>query len=525
MARGDAEAATRLEDSLVKWRGGRLHEFGPDRGVPQPGWSLLTLAFADLGWEQAKAQIPDLPKGTQADEAAVRLLGVVLRRYWADVCMVTALVLLEHAADIEHAEQSLCIEIAGALMVGRGYDAGGTAEVEPLQSAGAAVARLTRAQFADRGYSQRLDKTVARFREDTRAPMTSGRSYAFSGSEDVDSLIRGQAQYLVALVVGRYDDLRAHTRLVEAWHSDLNRLDRIARHFNALATKTRHEDFRKHSATIERLRESLNRTEPITEAVARASAVCEEAASLASKAHESTINDAPVDPARLVELAQRVHKRVLGTDEQSEFPIALTTAFEATDEALEAARQGFTGVSKLPYTSPPLETMDDHNVRWFAQYLGHRVFAVALARLQRKHGLESIRDDHAEAFFADLTTRIESVVAEGGTPVVLLASGQRAEYLSPYRLPEDGDVPTGVVIRPPEKQERGLYATVNGVAVYSVPMAPSRHLVLPKEWLATMRYQRRQGDTGLSVEATNEARGKVDLTFEFACEFVSPAVE
>lgn len=36
-------------------------------------------------------------------------------------------------------------------------------------------------------------------------------------------------------------------------------------------------------------------------------AACEEATKTAAKAHETTVNDAPLDPARLVELAQRVH--------------------------------------------------------------------------------------------------------------------------------------------------------------------------------------------------------------------------
>ena len=57
VARGDVEAARRLEDSLVKWWGVRHYEFGGHRGAPQPGGNLFTLAFADLSWEQAQAQI------------------------------------------------------------------------------------------------------------------------------------------------------------------------------------------------------------------------------------------------------------------------------------------------------------------------------------------------------------------------------------------------------------------------------------------------------------------------------------
>lgn len=524
VARGDAEVARRLEDSLVKWWGARQHEFGADRGAPQPGWSLLTLAFADLSWEQARSQIPDLPEGAQAEEAGARLLAVVLKRYWTDVCMVTALVLLAHAAGIERAEASLCIEIVGALMGGRGYDEGGTADVERYQDAGTAVVRFTRAQFADRAYSQRLDKIVQRFRSDTREPMTSGRMYSFSGAEDVDTLTRGQAMYLTALVAGRHDDLRAFTRFVEAWHEDLSRLDSISRHFNALATEIRQDDFKKHSVTLEKLRGALERTDTVADAVARAAAACEEAAKTAAKVHETTVNDAPLDAARLVELAQRVHSRVFSNDEQTEFPIAVTTDFVETDEVLEAARQGFTGVSKLPFTSPQLEALDDHLVHWFSQYTARHVFAVALARLQRKLGIEPVRDDHADAFYADLEARIATVVAEGWTPAILVASGRRADYLSPYRLPEDGDVPLGMVIRPPERPERGLHATVNGVEVYAVPMSSSRYLVLPKEWLKTLRYQQRQEATGLSVYAENEAVGKVDITFEFACEFAAASI-
>lgn len=525
VARGDAEAARRLEDSLVKWWGVRQHEFGADRGGPQLGWNLLTLALADLSWDQARAHIPDLPEGAQAEEAADRLLAVVLKRYWSDVCMVTALVLLEHAASIEHAETSLCVEIVGALMGGRGYDKGGTADVERYQDAGAAVARLTRALFADRAYSQRLDKIVERFRSDTREPMTSGRMYSFRGAEDVDTLTRGQAMYLSALVAGRHDELREFARLVEAWHADLQRLGRISRHFDALATELRRDDFKKYSTTIEKLRAILDRTNPIAEAVTRAGAVCEEAAKTASKAHEKTVTDAPLDPDRLLELAQRVHARVFSNEEQTEFPIAVTTDFVATDEVLEKASQGFTGVSKLPFTNPQLETMDDHLVRWVSQYTARHAFAIALARLQRKLGIEPVRDDHADAFYADLEARISAVVVEGWTPAILVASGRRADYLSPFRLPEDGDVPAGVVIRPPDNPERGLRATVNGVEVYAVPMSASRYLVLPKEWLKTLRYQSRQAATGLTVQAESRAEGKLDITFEFACEFAAPSSE
>lgn len=106
----------------------------------------------------------------------------------------------------------------------------------------------------------------------------------------------------------------------------------------------------------------------------------------------------------------------MSNDEQTEFPIAVTVDFVATDEVLETARQGFTGVSKLPFTDPQLETLDDQFVHWFSQYTARHAFAVALARLQRKLGIEPVRDDHADAFFADLEARIATVVAEGWTP-------------------------------------------------------------------------------------------------------------
>jgi hypothetical protein len=525
VARSDAEAARRLEDSLVKWWGARQHEFGADRGAPQAGWSLLTLTFADLSWEQAQSQIPDLPEGAQGEEAAARLLAVVLKRYWSDACMVTVLVLLEHAADIQDAETSLCIEIAGALMGGRGYDKGGTADVDRYLDAGAAVARLARSQFADRAYSQRLDRLVEKFRSDTREPMTSGRVYSWSGAEDVDTLTRGQAMHLVALVAGRSDDLRAFTRFVETWHEDLQRLGRISRHFDALTAEIRRDDFKKYWTTIEKLRGSLGRSGQSEETVARAAAVCEEAAKIASRAHETTVDDAPLDPARLVDLTMQVHSRVFSNEEQTEFPIAATTEFVATDEVLESNRQSFNGVSKLPFTNPQLEMLDDHLVSWFSQYTARHVFAVALARLQRKLGIEPVRDDHPDAFYADLDARIGALISEGWTPVILVASGRRADYLSPYRLPEDGDVATGFTIRPPDSPQRGLHATVNGVEVYSVPMHQSRYLVLAKESLKTLRFQLRQANTGFSVQAEGAVSGKVDITFEFACEFTVPSVQ
>ncbi len=525
VARGDAEAARRLEDSLVKWWGGRQHEFGADRGVSQPGWILLTLSFADLAWDEARTRIPDLPEGAQADEAATRLLATVLKRYWSDVCMVVALVLLEHAASLESSESSLSLEIVGALMGGRGYDDGGSVNVDRHRGAGAGLRRIARALFGDRIYSQRLDKIVERYRSDTREPMTPGRIYSLHGADDIDTLTRGQAIYLVALITGRHEDLRAFTRLVEEWHDDLQKLDRVSRHFQALANELRRNEFKQHSTTIAKLRDLLECLEPVNEACNRATALCEQAAKTAKEAHAKTVDDAPLDPVRLFELTQKVHSRVFSAQERSDFPIAVTTEFVATHEALEKASLGFTGVSKLPFTEPQLESLDDHLIGWFSQYTARHAFAVALADIQRKQGIEPVRDDNAKAFYADLEARMSSIIASGWTPVVLVATGRRADYLSPYRLPEDGDVPAGFVIRPPDHPKRALHATVNGVEVYSVPMSSSRYLVLPKEWLSTLRYQRKQGDIGLSLVHKNEAVGKLDITFEFGCEFVAPGAD
>ncbi len=83
-------------------------------------------------------------------------------------------------------------------------------------------------------------------------------------------------------------------------------------------------------------------------------------------------------------------------------------------------------------------------------------------------------------------------------------------------------MPAGFVIRAPDSAKKGLHATVNGVEVFEVPMILSRYLVLPREWLTTLRYQRRYGDLGVSVHAENEVPGKIDIAFEFACEFEIP---
>lgn len=47
-------------------------------------------------------------------------------------------------------------------------------------------------------------------------------------------------------------------------------------------------------------------------------------------------------------------------------------------------------------------------------------------------------------------------------------------------------------------------------------------LVLTNEWSSTLRYQWKQGDIWLSLVSKNEAMGKLDITFEFGCEFVTP---
>ncbi|MGS0758882.1 hypothetical protein ACVBEH_31490, partial [Roseateles sp. GG27B] len=65
-----------------------------------------------------------------------------------------------------------------------------------------------------------------------------------------------------------------------------------------------------------------------------------------------------------------------------------------------------------------------------------------------------------------------------------------------------------------------MHSVVNGVEVYAVPMQQTRYMVLPKEWLKSLHFQQQQTARGISVLIKDAGVGKVDITFEFACDFV-----
>lgn len=521
VARGDAEAARRLEDSLVKWWGGRQYEFDELYSMPRRAWESFDLTFANQSWEEACHEIPELPGGEQSTQVATSLLMTVLKRYWKDVCVVTSLVLLEHWHRAEnYSDESLCFEIVGALIGGKGYDEGGATDGDLYQDTHQALARLTRFQHGDQAYTRRLDRIVERFLSDTSEPMTLGRMYSSSGAQDVNSLVNGQAIYLAVLLDTSRDGLAPFEDVVNTHREDLNALRRISRYFASITEALRRDDFKEHLTSINKMRDTLKRNEPESNnAVELAIAVCEKASTIASKTHDKTVDDAPLDTKRLFDLAKRVHDRIFSGSESNFFPIALTTDFIPTGEELDSASQSFTGITMLPFTNPPLEPIGEHLVKWISQYLADRVFADAMARLQRQVGIEPVRDDNKDAFFSDLSMRISSIEASGFTPVILVAGGRRLNYLSPYRLPEDGELPEGFSIRPAVGSSRGLLATLNDVEIYSVPMISSRYLVLPKEYLERLRYQKFSNAIGLAIDRKNESKGKFDLKFTFACEF------
>ncbi len=514
VARSDAEAARGLADSLVKWWGRRSFDLDGGRPTLDRDEVEATLVMAEQPWHIAQQRIPNLPEGSEAGIVVRRLLQSTLKRYWSDVCLVVVLTLLDQAA--EDGADSLGAEIALAVLEGREYEGGGTRDFERIRSVGGASAKIAMMQFLDHAYARRLDRIVERYRNDSRPPIMAGRVYSFSGSDDVDTLVRGQTLLFTILAQPRAQQHYEVNRLVERWKHDLSRLDRVQRHFKTISDFISGTEFDPLEPLAEALRDKAGRPQ-VADQRALAAEACSEISNLAGAAHQTVVEGAEVSAERLLQFAEEAEQKILNSREGSLFPLGLVEAFEETHDDLDVSTQVFSGVSKLPFT--PHEVLDASLIDWLSEYAAKNVCARAVLRLVESREVQPVRDDRAESFYADLLKRIGAVKESGLDPVVLLGNGQRTQYLSPYPLDEDAKLPDGVEIRPPPPGIKGLYSVVNGTDVYMVPMLGTRHFVVPKDWLRCVQFKRYPTGFGVSAEVQREKDGKLDLAVKVACRF------
>lgn len=349
--RGDRAAALWLADSFLKWWNKFEHHFD-GYGAYENGNHLLTVTCMWEKWSVVRGLLDAVPEGTQELVTTTEVAATVLRRYWTDLRLVVVCILLDWSS-ADAPSDAFALELAVALLQGRNLKHDGRVDTDALTNSPFVLFRLVRLQLANHKYSQMLDRVVERAEELRKPDMVSGRVYSSSGSDDVGSLCVAQTQVLTAITAASLRPLPELTAAVRSWSLDLQQLQQLKHMTQGLVDCMSSNAFLDKLPITCAIRLVIGLPDNAEEAREWVSATLKGIAGLAQETHNETLSKADVSKASLDKLGKFVSDYVLGAENEV-FPFTLKPKIQPVSNAGTPRSLTISGVSKMPYTEPPL---------------------------------------------------------------------------------------------------------------------------------------------------------------------------
>lgn len=509
ISRGDTAAATWLIDSFANWFENQ-HYLARRFNGRDDRYRFLTFPCLRRPWAEVRSELGPVAVPRDEREAAEDVMVTVLHRYWTDLRLVLVLILLDWTTP-SSAHGAFTLDLAASLIKGENPRSG-EVTMTPLKNPEQLLFRIMRIELDSHSYGDLLDTLVDDARDLRRPDMMAGRIYSRSGSDDVASLRRAQAHLLIAVgsaAVERQPNVNA---IIDRCGTDLQLLDRISRLTSEISScvGTSAIDMTEPIPAAVRfsvdLPNNLDETRTWMTQMLAATEVSSKAA------HQATLANAQISLQRLYAVAVEVSRFVL-SQENDEFPFTVATSRNAVVDAGQQNRAAFTGVRKAPLTEPPLEPSPDTENARFNNQIATNVAGQMVWDYLRRHNLVPLPATPERDFLVALTTSVNSLVAQGQTPILLLSS-QKPEWTFPYQ-----DIPVdGITVRPPNQGDvSSLFSYVNDIAAHAVSLAGAASYVVPLEDFISLQYTLRDASTCISVTAAEMANQT--LRVEFVWQF------
>ena len=240
-------------------------------------------------------------------------------------------------------------------------------------------------------------------------------------------------------------------------------------------------------------------------------------ASLANKTHDETLMEASVSHARLDELGRSVSDYVLGA-ENPVFPFTLKPNIHAVAHAGEPRSLAFSGVGKAPYTEPPLDSESSSLRASFSEHVAEAIGRDLVANYLTAANVTPLRGDSNFGFFEDMTTRAQTLRAQGYSPLLLVPAQQAPEWVSPWRYRIRADrQPENIPVQPRKSDDPpSVVAYFNDVPSHQVPFVVPHCYVVAREHFDKLIYENRTGSSCLSVAHTPQENHTIRIEFEWA---------
>lgn len=530
--RGDQTAAEWLADMLNKWGGTK--DYNNDSYQLYDKSAFIIIDDLKLSWHDFCGKFSLESDKTASEERSMSTLQqsvfqIALHNYWTDVRLLTIELMLDwiQAVPVATASSSLAFEIAAGFLTGKQWKSGGqvTSSLSSLSSSEYLVAKVR--QFAASGewcggYVGKLDSFVERVKGMSRPSMISSRVYSFAGDDNVESLLDSQLELLAVLTNCEWQLPNSLQRQLDVWfhlHSDLYRSIDIAR--NCLQRWLGRLDADP-SLSVEQIDLLKKRVRP---GVSAQTALEHVKISLRAgqqaleEQREDTLAAQPIDPNRLLEIT-RYASSIAFNSKKGQFPIHLF-AIESTDKNLEDYTLSFTQILRGTLTQLKMEQIAVNEEEYYAGAMARQVAIVVLNDVLRRSEIREIAVQNAQAYWKAIQTESHSILAKGGTPILLLESltspewvwdWLRADFDPEHKRPEDMHVWRR------ERQGDGYQCNLNKIEVFVAPLRIDRSLLLSKDAFRTLTFTRYDAGRFVRTEVVESTDNKnlVDLKLTFS---------
>jgi len=513
---GDLTGTDLLQDTLVKWWGAQEYDFDLG-GVPYDADSnLVDLSLAATSFEQTASRLPAVPADANRLKFMERYLSFALMRYWEDVRVQIAVFLLDQP-DLSVNERALATRVAIGVLTLEERVSGGRVSGEAIRTSWQVLKKVVRFQVAKSEYGFRLSSLFEDVRFDRRGPMIPNRIYTASVSAEMTDMLGGLTTLLVSLYQARPAALTEESTSILR-RVDLNTLESAKQFVGRIREYLENRGVRDREALVLAIREELHKVGEIGEAVQAICIALESIGAFAAEHGEAVVKEAKLSEASLEVFERRCSERVFAP--KGAFGLPLTTTFTPIAAALPAAERTIEGLSKRPFTEPPLETLSDYEVEGVTNWLGPCVLYEAIEGLVRQADLKDVRRQSGPMFFEDLLRRIEDIRKANGEPVVIVSQGEdAAELLSPWRSEDSSELPQGVSVRSARVVlGEDAWSYVNNVPVYQAPTA-SRCIVVARQQVEELEFNQLHAGSGFRLVTKEVGANKLTMTFRFAVKF------
>jgi hypothetical protein len=516
VGRGDRAAATWLLESFTKWFGS---QYFLDRHMVNDNGHHKFMTFADFQrpWSAIRSEI-GVADGANEFSVADVMLTKLLHRYWTDLRLVMALILLDWVAP-EQANDSFALELAAALIAGRNPKTG-HGEIDGFTNPELILMRLQRIE-GTREYSAILDSLISEGSDLRRPAMMSGRIYSRWGADDLESLCRAQGHLLVALTTGQVARTPQLTGLIGHLRTDLQGLAHAARTANEIAESIDVSERDATDSVSAALRQALGHGNDLLDSRVWTKELLKQFADAANMAEQSAIESAPLSGTALKTIAHNVSAFVLSAANQ-EFPFTISESCEPVGTDFSVGRLNFNGVRKAPLTEPPLEHFSEHDHEHYGSYLTTAIGAQLVWAYINRNGCTPLPASSGDAFVEGLSTAAQSIRSAGKTPLIILSS-QAPPWAATHYGPSDSETwPSSLENRHSNAGDvASLLCYWNGIEAHRVSLTGDGCYVVPKEDFHRLSYTASASGDCVSLGTSTDTAITVKLEFTWSFGIVS----